>query len=882
MSAMAYVSMGEAHRRITDFLFRFSEAVSSQDGAALKPLLAVSSNSALLLSLADALNVFQDWGRLVKQADRNSVQLGEILTPFLRCIQNYRMERFVETYVTFEKSANAFLQEFRNWETAWALDAMYTVAHEIRVLAELADKELASTGKNPEKLQGAGSFLMKVFGSLAGKGPKRVGALYVTSQLFKVYFKLGTVHLCRSVIRSIETAKIFDFEEFPTSDKVTYMYYTGRLEVYNENFIAADQKLTYALMHCNSEHASNLRMILKYLVPVKLSIGILPTMCLLDKYNLAEIFIEIDYFYSSSTTFMQRDLSSNNLSGDLPNSLGLLSNLSSLYLQNNQFTGSVDLLSNLDLENLNIANNHFTGWIPQEFHLIPNLQIEGNNFENGPAPPPPPYAPPPPHASHNHHNRSKPPAVAPNVDNGQNRHTDSSANKKSLPQGSVIGIVSVSVFVALCAIFAALFILHKSNKKSNANQDTLRHSLGPPIGANKGEWHQFSDNVSSHAPTDWNFRIKEPLSSNGQSSTVEQSLVKRPPSEKMIIDKISGNAGSARRPRVPITAAYYSVASLQAATNSFSPEFLIGEGFLGRVYKAEISNGKILAVKKLDSATLSLHDEEDFLDAVSNISQLRHPNITTLVGYCAEFGQHLLVYEYIGNGTLHDILHFSDDSSILTWNARVKVALGTARALEYLHEVCSPPVVHRSLKSANILLDEELSPHISDCGLAALTHNSARQAYLDRYGSFIRYSAPEFVMSGIYTIKSDVYSFGVVMLELLTGRKALDSSRVRSEQSLVRWAMPQLHDIDALSKMVDPALKGIYPAKSLSRFADVIALCVQPEPEFRPPMSEVVQALVKLMQRTSLVRRGSTDEVGFSYRIPEHEATSDMFMTGTF
>ncbi|KAG0482212.1 hypothetical protein HPP92_010296 [Vanilla planifolia] len=643
----------------------------------------------------------------------------------------------------------------------------------------------------------------------------------------------------------------------------------------------------------------------------------------LKTLDMSNNFIHETIPYQLPPNLSYLNLASNNLTGNLPYSLSTmvslvylnsshnflsqsvgdffanLQNLSILYLQNNQFTGSVDLLSNLDLENLNIANNHFTGWIPQEFHLIPNLQIEGNNFEKGPAPPPPPYAPPPPHASHNHHNRSKPPAVAPNVDNGQNPHTDSRANKKSLPQGSVIGIVSVSVFVALCAIFAALFILHKSNKKSNANQDTLRHSLGPPIGANKGEWHQFSDNVSSHAPTDWNFRIKEPLSSNGQSSTVEQSLankdvlehkirssssvttVKRPPSEKMIIDKISGNAGSARRPRVPITAAYYSVASLQAATNSFSPEFLIGEGFLGRVYKAEISNGKILAVKKLDSATLSLHDEEDFLDAVSNISQLRHPNITTLVGYCAEFGQHLLVYEYIGNGTLHDILHFSDDSSILTWNARVKVALGTARALEYLHEVCSPPVVHRSLKSANILLDEELSPHISDCGLAALTHNSARQISTDMVPSF-GYSAPEFVMSGIYTIKSDVYSFGVVMLELLTGRKALDSSRVRSEQSLVRWAMPQLHDIDALSKMVDPALKGIYPAKSLSRFADVIALCVQPEPEFRPPMSEVVQALVKLMQRTSLVRRGSTDEVGFSYRIPEHEATSDMFMTGTF
>ncbi|KAK8918253.1 hypothetical protein KSP39_PZI021111 [Platanthera zijinensis] len=285
---MSFTSMGEAHRRIADFLNRFSEAVSTQDGASLKSLLSVSSNSSLLLSLADDLNLYQDWSRLVKQAERNSHTLGEILVPHLRCVQSYRSGRFVEAYAAFEKSANAFLQEFRNWETAWAVEAMHVVAHEIRILAELADKELASLGKNPEKLQGAGSFLMKVFGSLAGKGPKRVGALYVTCQLFKAYFKLGTVHLCRSVIRSIETAKFFDFEEFPSSDKVTYMYYTGRLEVYNENFVAADQKLTYALMHCNSRHEANLRMILKYLIPVKLSIGILPKMSLLDKFHLTE------------------------------------------------------------------------------------------------------------------------------------------------------------------------------------------------------------------------------------------------------------------------------------------------------------------------------------------------------------------------------------------------------------------------------------------------------------------------------------------------------------------------------------------------------------------------------------------------------------------
>lgn len=138
----------------------------------------------------------------------------------------------------------------------------------------------------------------------------------------------------------------------------------------------------------------------------------------------------------------------------------------------------------------------------------------------------------------------------------------------------------------------------------------------------------------------------------------------------------------------------------------------------------------------------------------------------------------------------------------------------------YLHEVCLPSVVHQNFKSENILLDAELNPHLSDCGLASLLQNGNQAMNHNA-------CAPEVADSGQYTMKSDVYSFGVVMLELLTGRKPFDSSRPRAEQSLVRWATPQLHDIDALTKMVDPALEGLYPVKSLSRFADVIALCVQ-------------------------------------------------------
>ncbi|KAH9762919.1 Enhanced ethylene response protein 5 [Citrus sinensis] len=238
---MAYMSMGEAHRRITDYLNRFSDAVSSQDVVSLKQLLSFSSNSPSLLSLADSLNVFQDANRLIKQSDNYS-PFADITVPLFRSLQHYRTGNLVDAYLAFEKSANAFIQEFRNWESAWALEALYVIAYEIRVLAERADRELASNGKSPEKLKAAGSFLMKVFGVLA----------------------LGTVHLCRSVIRSIETARIFDFEEFPKRDKVTYMYYTGRLEVFNENFPAADQKLSYALINCNPQSEANISVLSQY------------------------------------------------------------------------------------------------------------------------------------------------------------------------------------------------------------------------------------------------------------------------------------------------------------------------------------------------------------------------------------------------------------------------------------------------------------------------------------------------------------------------------------------------------------------------------------------------------------------------------------------
>ncbi|KAG4956287.1 hypothetical protein JHK85_042667 [Glycine max] len=512
------------------------------------------------------------------------------------------------------------------------------------------------------------------------------------------------------------------------------------------------------------------------------------------------------------------DLSFNNFSGDLPPSFVALANLSSLFLQKNQLTGSLGVLVGLPLDTLNVANNNFSGWIPHELSSIRNFIYDGNSFENSPAPLPPAFTSPPPNGPHGRHHSGS----------GSHNKTQVSDNEKSdghkgLTVGAVVGIVLGSVLVAAIVLLALVFLTPQMQEQ----------------------------------------RVK--------SAAVVTDLKPRP-AENVTVERVAVKSGSVKQMKSPITSTSYTVASLQSATNSFSQEFIIGEGSLGRVYKADFPNGKVMAIKKIDNSALSLQEEDNFLEAVSNMSRLRHPSIVTLAGYCAEHGQRLLVYEYIANGNLHDMLHFAEDSSkALSWNARVRIALGTARALEYLHEVCLPSIVHRNFKSANILLDEELNPHLSDCGLAALTPNTERQVSTQMVGSF-GYSAPEFALSGVYTVKSDVYSFGVVMLELLTGRKPLDSLRVRSEQSLVRWATPQLHDIDALAKMVDPTLNGMYPAKSLSRFADIIALCVQPEPEFRPPMSEVVQALVRLVQRASVVKRRPSEESGFGHKTPDHEA----------
>ncbi|KAJ7980224.1 Kinase family protein [Quillaja saponaria] len=303
-------------------------------------------------------------------------------------------------------------------------------------------------------------------------------------------------------------------------------------------------------------------------------------------------------------------------------------------------------------------------------------------------------------------------------------------------------------------------------------------------------------------------------------------------------------------PTAHIAAQTFTFRELASATRNFRPECLLGEGGFGRVYKGRLeSTGQVVAVKQLDRN--GLQGNREFLVEVLMLSLLHHPNLVNLIGYCADGDQRLLVYEFMPLGSLEDHLHdLPPDKEPLDWNTRMKIAAGAAKGLEYLHDKADPPVIYRDLKSSNILLDEGYHPKLSDFGLAKLgpvgdkTHVSTR--VMGTYG----YCAPEYAMTGQLTLKSDVYSFGVVFLELITGRKAIDNTRVPGEHNLVAWARPLFKDRRKFPKMADPLLQGRYPMRGLYQALAVAAMCLQEQAATRPLIGDVVTALTYLASQT--------------------------------
>ncbi|KAJ0265513.1 Protein kinase domain-containing protein [Hirschfeldia incana] len=319
---------------------------------------------------------------------------------------------------------------------------------------------------------------------------------------------------------------------------------------------------------------------------------------------------------------------------------------------------------------------------------------------------------------------------------------------------------------------------------------------------------------------------RQPGSPNNQRERTREAVANNAPSQ-------SNN----------IEAQGFSFRELATATNNFRLENLIGEGGFGRVYKGKLDKtGQVVAVKQLDRN--GLQGQKEFLVEVLMLSLLHHPNLVNLIGYCADGDQRLLVYEYMPLGSVEDhLLDLEPDQKPLDWNSRIKIALGAAKGLEYLHDKANPPVIYRDLKTSNLLLDQDFDTKLSDFGLAKVGPTGDTLHVSSRVMGTYGYCAPEYQRTGHLTVKSDVYSFGVVLLELITGRRVIDTMRPSHENNLVTWAQPIFRDPTRFPELADPLLRGEFPEKSLNQAVAVAAMCLNEEPLVRPLISDVVTAL---------------------------------------
>ncbi|XP_072986993.1 receptor-like serine/threonine-protein kinase ALE2 isoform X1 [Typha latifolia] len=317
----------------------------------------------------------------------------------------------------------------------------------------------------------------------------------------------------------------------------------------------------------------------------------------------------------------------------------------------------------------------------------------------------------------------------------------------------------------------------------------------------------------------------------------------------------------------------FSLAEIEKATNNFRFNKILGEGGFGRVYHGVIEDGSEVAVKLLTRADHS--GDREFIAEVEMLSRLHHRNLVKLIGICVEKNMRCLVYEFVRNGSVESHLHGCDKlKGPLDWDARLKIALGAARALAYLHEDSNPHVIHRDFKASNVLLEEDFTPKVSDFGLAREALEGIHHISTQVMGTF-GYVAPEYAMTGHLLVKSDVYSYGVVLLELLSGRKPVDMSQPQGAENLVTWARPLLTNREGLEQLIDQSLKEIYHFDKMAKVAAIASMCVHIEASQRPFMGEVVQAL-------KLIYNDKDENCDGSFSCTEDSAGTDYEFKGEF
>ncbi|GJW14077.1 probable serine/threonine-protein kinase PIX13 [Tanacetum coccineum] len=295
----------------------------------------------------------------------------------------------------------------------------------------------------------------------------------------------------------------------------------------------------------------------------------------------------------------------------------------------------------------------------------------------------------------------------------------------------------------------------------------------------------------------------------------------------------------------------YAYSDLKSCTKNFKSDMVLGIGGFGTVYKGWVEEktmlpskngtGSMVAIKKLNHE--SVQGFQEWQSEVNFLGRLSHPNLVKLIGYCREDKDLLLVYEFMQKGSLENHL-FRRGSAVqpLSWALRLKIAIGAARGLAFLHS-SDDNVIYRDIKASNILLDGNYNAKISDFGMAKLGPSGGMSHVTTRIMGTYGYAAPEYIATGHLYVKSDVYGFGVVLLEMMTGLRALDSRRSGPQHNLVEWAKPLLPNRKKIRTIMDARIEGQYSSRAAMMLAQLVLHCLESEPRRRPAMKEVVEVL---------------------------------------
>ncbi|CAD5166934.1 unnamed protein product [Musa acuminata subsp. malaccensis] len=474
--------------------------------------------------------------------------------------------------------------------------------------------------------------------------------------------------------------------------------------------------------------------------------------------------------------------------------------LRQLYLSNNGLTGLIpDSLTQLpQLQLLDVSNNSLSGKIPA-FSSSVTLKLDGNTKLGS-------------DSDSSGGSSSSPSSGMPGSTSGS---SGNSGGSKSSSAAMIAGIIVAVVVLVGCSV--ALF-MHYHKKKQEKKFGRV------PMGTPPNEPEIVSIGVGG-------------MNGNGGGLGMLYS---------------QSSAGSTGSYMVEAQGMHISIQSLRRATNNFSEDNVLGRGGFGIVYKGD-HNGTLIAVKRNQCDLMGKKGQEEFKAEIDVLKKVKHRNLVTLLGYCDDAQERLLVYEYMSGGTLGDHLFEwqSRHEPPLTWKQRLTIALDVARAIEYLHSLAQESFIHRDLKPSNILLDKDLRAKVSDFGLVKLADDNQKSMMTRLAGTF-GYLAPEYATTGKVSTKVDVYAFGVILMELITGRKVLDESLPPEDSHLVAlFRRGFSHEKNKfLNAMVDQILELDEEAhQSLAEVADLAWHCTAREPYQRPDMSHAVNRVAPLVEQ---------------------------------